>query len=69
MREFAVRWQNFRSLEDTGWLEIRPITIVLGPNASGKSSLIAPLLVLKQTVESGESSLALKTQGPLLQYR
>src|SRR6266511_2932022 len=65
MREFAVRWQNFRSLGDTGWLEIRPITIILGANASGKTSLIAPLLLLKQTLESTESSLALKTQGDL----
>ena len=65
MIEFAVRWRNFRSLEDTGWLEIRPLTIILGPNASGKTSLIAPLLVLKQTVESVESSLAMKTQGAL----
>lgn len=65
MKEFAVRWQNFRSLKDTGWLEIRPITVILGANASGKTSLIAPLLLLKQTVDSAESSLALKTQGDL----
>lgn len=63
MRRFDVRWRDFRSLEDTGWIEIKPITIVIGANASGKTSLIAPLLLLKQTLESADPTLALRTQG------
>jgi hypothetical protein len=63
MRQFQIRWENFRSFEDTGWLEIKPITIVIGANASGKTSLIGPLLMLAQTIESADASLALKTQG------
>lgn len=65
MRRFSVRWRNFRSLEDSAWLEVRPITVVIGANASGKTSLVAPLLLLKQTLASGDPGLALKTQGPL----
>ena len=62
---FSARWQNFRSFEDTGWIDFRPITVVLGANASGKTSLIAPLLLLKQTDESRDATLALKTKGAL----
>lgn len=65
MQRFDIRWQNFRGLEDTGWIQVKPITIVLGSNASGKTSLIAPLLILKQTLESAEYSLRLRTQGTL----
>lgn len=63
MNKFEVRWKNFRGFRDTKWLKIRPITIVIGANASGKTSLIAPLLLLKQTLESSDISLPLKTIG------
>lgn len=63
MNNFEFRWKNFRSIRDTGWLKIRPITIVIGANASGKTSLIAPLLILKQTIESSDTTLPLKTIG------
>lgn len=62
---FSFRWQNFRSFEDTGWLEIRPVTILIGANNSGKTSLIRPLLLLKQTLESRDPNIPLKTTGPL----
>lgn len=65
MREFEIRWRNFRSLEDTGWLQIKPLTVVIGANASGKTSLVAPLLILKQTLNSVQPAVALKTQGSL----
>jgi predicted ATPase len=63
MNNFEFRWKNFRGIRDTGWLRIRPITIVIGANASGKTSLIAPLLILKQTIESSDTTLPLKTIG------
>lgn len=65
MEKFSIRWQNFRCLKDTGWLQIRPITIVIGPNASGKTSLHAPLLLMKQTLDSPDTSLFLKVKGDL----
>ena len=65
MRRFQVRWSNFRSLEDTGWLHVKPITVVVGSNAAGKTSLIAPLLLMKQTADSVQEGMALKTQGEL----
>lgn len=66
MRQFEVRWKNFRGLEDTGWIGVRPITILVGPNNSGKSSVLAPLLLLKQTLRSRNPELALQARGELI---
>jgi hypothetical protein len=63
---FAVRWQNFRAYEDTGWVTLKPLTLLLGANSAGKSSLIAPLLLLKQSLESRTGSNALLTKGDLI---
>jgi hypothetical protein len=65
VRNFSFRWRRFRCFQDTDWFRLRPITIVIGPNASGKTSLIAPLLLLKQTDEARDASTALKTKGGL----
>lgn len=62
---FEFRWENFRSFEDSGWIKIRPITIFIGANNSGKTSLIRPLLLMKQTMESRDPRLVLKLSGPL----
>ncbi len=63
--QLFFRWENFRSFKDTGWFELRPITIILGPNNSGKTNLIRPLLLLKQTVDSADENIPLKITGPL----
>jgi hypothetical protein len=62
---FEFRWKNFRSFADSGWVKALPITVFIGSNNSGKSSLFAPLLLLKQTLVSGDPTLTLKTSGPL----
>ncbi len=61
--DFEIRWRNFRSLVDTRWLRIKPLTILLGPNNSGKSSIIAPLLALVQTYDSRDIRIPLVTTG------
>lgn len=58
----SFRWKNFRCFKNTGWVNIKPLTILIGPNNSGKSSLIYPFLLLKQTMESGDITLPLKTK-------
>lgn len=60
-----VRWQNFRGYRDTGWLNLSPLTLLVGANNAGKTSLYSPLLLLKQTLESARSATPLLTQGPL----
>jgi hypothetical protein len=45
-------------------VEIRPLTILAGANSSGKSSLMQPLLLMKQTLEAGYDPGALLLDGP-----
>lgn len=61
-----VRWKNFKGFADTDWITIKPLTILIGANGSGKSSLIRPLLMLSQTLASSDSETALITQGELI---
>lgn len=46
-----IRVQNFRLFRDSGWLELEPLTCVVGRNSSGKSSILFALLLLKQSIE------------------
>jgi hypothetical protein len=43
---------GFKSLAERVSVEIRPLTILAGANSSGKSSLMQPLLMLKQTLDA-----------------
>jgi len=43
---------GFKSLASKSDVEIRPLTVLAGANSSGKSSLMQPLLLMKQTLES-----------------
>ena len=57
-------WQikNFKSLNDSKKLDIRPITFLVGPNSSGKTSILQSILMLRQTVESKDPKSALILQ-------
>ena len=50
--KFRFRWKKFRSLEDTKWIDVKPLTIFIGSNNSGKTSLFYPLLILKPNFDS-----------------
>lgn len=45
-----LRLRNYRCLEDTGEIELKPITVLLGANSSGKSSFLKFFPLLKQSV-------------------
>ena len=64
--DLEIRWQNFRGFADTGWLVLPPLTVLIGPNNAGKSSIIAPMLLLNQTMLSRDASTPLVTRGNLL---
>ncbi|MFA0759699.1 MAG: hypothetical protein NOOUEUKL_002381, partial [Candidatus Fervidibacter sp.] len=53
-----LRIRNFKCFEDTGEMEIRPLTLLVGPNSSGKSSIMQFLLALRQTIESPDIQVA-----------
>lgn len=56
-----LRLQNFKAWEDTGDIELAPLTILFGANSSGKSSLHQFLLMLRQTIESSDRRRVLHT--------
>ena len=43
---------GYKSLAEECSIEIAPLTILSGANSSGKSSIMQPLLLMKQTLES-----------------
>lgn len=56
-----IHMQNFKSWVNTGTIRLAPLTGFFGTNSSGKSSLLQMLLLLKQTTESNDRNLVLKT--------
>lgn len=63
----ALGIENFKAFGLPQRVPLRPITLVFGPNSSGKSSLIHALLLLKQTLDEAEqTSTVLLPKGKLL---
>jgi AAA15 family ATPase/GTPase len=50
-----IQLSNFKAFADTVTIPIKPITLIFGPNSSGKSSIIQSLLLLKQTIDDAEN--------------
>ena len=59
---------GFKSIAEEQSIEIRPLTLLAGKNSSGKSSMMQPLLLLKQTAETIYDPGALKLDGPNVQF-
>lgn len=64
----TLRLRNFKAFQDTGDIELKPITILAGPNSGGKSSVLQSLLLLKQTVEAESPEIDLNLDGRFLQF-
>ena len=62
----AITVERFKSFEARTRVELAPLTIILGRNNSGKSSLIQSLLLLKQTIEDPGPEVRLNTNGRFL---
>ena len=50
-----LKLSNFRIFDDEVTVRFRPITVLIGRNSSGKSSIIKFLLMLQQSAEFGRS--------------
>ena len=59
---------GFKSLAEECTIDIRPLTILAGANSSGKSSIMQPLLMLKQTLEAPYDPGPLLIDGPNVQF-
>ncbi|MDE0018722.1 MAG: AAA family ATPase [Candidatus Poribacteria bacterium] len=60
--------KGFKSIAEECEIDIRPLTILAGANSSGKSSIMQPLLMLKQTLEAPFDPGPLKIDGPNVQF-
>lgn len=63
-----LEFQNFKSWAEPCDLRFGRLTGLFGANSSGKSSIIHLLLLLKQTVESPDSTLVLNFGGSPSEY-
>jgi predicted ATPase len=59
---------GFKSISEEQRIEIRPLTILAGANSSGKSSMMQPLLLLKQTLEAPYDAGPLLLNGPNVKF-
>ncbi|MDZ5044099.1 DUF3696 domain-containing protein [Clostridium perfringens] len=55
----SIKLENFKAFKNSGYIDMKKINILVGPNSSGKSSFIKSLLILKNSIKSKESSSAL----------
>ena len=59
---------GFKSISQEQSIEVKPLTILAGANSSGKSSIIQPLLLLKQTLEATYDPGPLLLNGPNVKF-
>lgn len=64
----AISVGGFKSFTKDQRVEIRPLTLLAGANSSGKSSLMQPLLLLKQTLEASYDPGPLLLDGPHVRF-
>jgi predicted ATPase len=60
--------RGYKSIKDECTIDIYPLTILAGANSSGKSSIIQPLLLMKQTLEAPYDPGALLLNGPNVRF-
>lgn len=60
--------EGFKSISKKQSIDIAPLTILAGANSSGKSSIMQPLLMLKQTMEAAYDPGPLKIDGPNVKF-
>jgi len=51
MRLERFRVENFRSVDDSEWVDVDPVTAFIGVNESGKTNLLLPLWKLNPARE------------------
>lgn len=64
LKEYQIT--NFKPFAGPANIPIKPITLLFGPNSSGKSSIFQPLLILKQTLEEKNPHIPLLSKGSLV---
>lgn len=63
----AIRLQNFKSYDDSDWIDLRPLTFMVGPNNAGKSTILHAILLFKQTLQDRSTDVPLVTAGQFVE--
>ncbi|MDN4732932.1 AAA family ATPase [Vibrio parahaemolyticus] len=61
-----IKIENFKSFGEQQEIDFAPLTLLYGPNSSGKSSIIQSLLMIKQSLESRNQHAAPTFSGNLV---
>ncbi len=64
----AITVGGYKSIRDETTIEIRPLTILAGANSSGKSSIMQPMLMMKQTLDATYDPGPLLLNGPNVRF-
>ncbi|MGD2144703.1 MAG: AAA family ATPase [Anaerolineae bacterium] len=64
----TLRLHSFKAFQDTGEINLKPVTVLAGPNSGGKTSILQSLLLLKQTLETEAPDIDLNLDGRFLQF-
>ena len=59
---------GFKSIAEECTIDIHPLTLLAGANSSGKSSIMQPLLMLKQTLDMTHNPRPLRIDGPNVKF-
>lgn len=62
----SLRIKNFRSIRDSGEVSLSNLNVLVGPNNSGKSSVLYAIMLIKMTLEDRDEKLPLITYRPEL---
>lgn len=58
-----IRLKNFRLYKDTKDITLAPLTFFIGPNSSGKSTMLKAFLLLRQSIESRDLRIPIVPDG------
>lgn len=64
----VISVRGYKSLYEECSIQVRPLTILAGANSSGKSSIMQPLLLMKQTLEATYDPGALLIYGSNVRF-
>ena len=63
----SMSLKNFKAYKDSGDVPLAPLTVIVGANNSGKSTLFHALLLLKQTAQDREQRPLLLTNSDFIE--
>ncbi len=64
----AITVGGYKSIRDETTIKIRPLTILAGANSSGKSSIMQPMLLMKQSLDASYDPGPLLLDGPHVRF-